>query len=247
MMRVLAVFLLISAACAPTFADSAFDAGVAAYQNSQWDVAIQSWEAITARNETSGPLEFNLGNAYFRKGDVPRAILHYERARRLIPRDADVQQNLVLANRAIIDQILPQVRLEIWNYFDGLRDTLSPRFLLWLVIIINLLLVVILGLYRFGRIGYQKLLRQTAVGAACALCVMSGWYVWQSVSLSGVHAIVMTEKTDVYSSPAETSTQLFSLHEGTKVKLGEALAEWIEIELADGRKGWMPKQDVEQI
>jgi len=247
MMRVVCVILFVCGLAAVALADSEFDAGLAAYQNSQWDAAIQSWESITARGETSGALEFNLGNAYFRKGDVPRAILHYERARKLLPRDNDVKQNLVLANRGIVDQILPQVRLELWNYFDGLRDTLSPRVLLWLIVVTNLSLVLALALYRFGRGSYQKLLRQTIVGTTCALCLATGWYVWRSASFADDHAIVMAEKTDVYSSPAETSTQLLSLHEGTKVKLGETLSEWIEVELADGRKGWMPKQDVEKI
>lgn len=239
------IFILASFAAA--IAEPAFDAGLAAYQNGKWDEAIEHWQSITARGETSGELEFNLGNAFFRRGDVPRAILHYERARKLLPNDKDIQQNLVLSNRGTIDQIPPALRLGVWNYFDKFRDAASPQSLVSLMLILNLLLVVAFGLKLFGKLGYQAIFKQIAVASAIGLCATAFWYGWRSAAVAEEHAIVIAEKSDVYSSPAETSTQLFSLHEGTKVKLGEALAEWVAIELPDGRKGWMPKQDAEQI
>ena len=61
-------------------------------------------------------------------------------------------------------------------------------------------------------------------------------------------AIVMRPVTSVKSSPSgEASTDLFVLHEGTKVRLIDQVGSWSNIELADGRQGWMRTGDLETI
>lgn len=227
--------------------NASFDAGLAAYQDGKWEAAIQHWQRIVDSGESSGALEYNLGNAHFRLGNLPQAILHYERALRYQPFDRDTQHNLILANRGIIDQITPLPRLGIWHYADRIRDALSPGWLLNALLILNLVTAVLFGGYLLGSGSLRAWSLRGAITALVLLGVGGAWYAWRSSAVTVAQAIVMAEKVDIYSSPSEVSTPLFALHEGTKVTLGEKLSSWVEVVLADGRKGWMPREYAEKI
>ncbi len=227
--------------------NASFDAGLAAYQDGKWDAAIQHWQRITESGESSGALEYNLGNAYFRLGNLPQAILHYERALKYQPLDRDTQHNLMLANRGIIDQMTPLPRLGIWRYADRIRDALSPGWLLNALLILNLVIAGLFGCYILGAGSLRAWSLRGAIAALVLLGVGGAWYAWRSSAVTIAQAIVIAEKVDIFSSPSEASTPLFALHEGTKVNLGEELSNWVEIVLADGRKGWMPREHAEKI
>ncbi|MCB1059483.1 MAG: tetratricopeptide repeat protein [Calditrichaeota bacterium] len=239
------VALLVS--CFAAFANPAFDAGMQAYNQSQWQEAISQWNSITASGLTSPVLEYNLGNAYFRAGDIEHSILHYERALKLNPKDEDARKNLLLANRAIVDQIPQAPKLGIWQYLDKLRDAFPVRETGRLLILLNALLAVAVGvmLYSSGRL--RDVATRFAILFGIGALFFFTLYSWRASADSRIAAIVMVEKCDIFSSPSDNSTQLFSLHSGTKVHVGEILSEWTEIQLADGRKGWIPNDDIEHI
>ena len=61
-------------------------------------------------------------------------------------------------------------------------------------------------------------------------------------------AVVMKTVTSVKSSPSSgSSTDLFILHEGTKVKVLDGEGAWTNVSLSDGRQGWMKTDDIEII
>lgn len=55
--------------------------------------------------------------------------------------------------------------------------------------------------------------------------------------LDDTQAVVMTASTAVKSSPDKSSTDLFVLHEGTKVTVTDRLDDWCEVVIADGKRG----------
>ncbi|MBK8130536.1 MAG: tetratricopeptide repeat protein [bacterium] len=244
MIRVVAAVLLTMLSC---FANPDFERGLQAYNQSDWDGAIEAWETIVAQGESSAELEFNLGNAYFRQERVDRAILHYERALKLAPGDSDARRNLLMANRAIVDQITEVPRLEILQSLENARDAMSPKSLNTMLLLFNGLLALCVGAMLYASGSVRDTLRRSSVLIAGLAVVSFLWYGWRSASAARQEAIVMTEKSDVHSSPTDDSTQLFSLHAGTKVGLGETLSGWTEITLADGRKGWIPADEIERI
>ena len=65
--------------------------------------------------------------------------------------------------------------------------------------------------------------------------------------LSHDEAIVMASAISVKSSPDRSATDLFVLHEGTKVHILSEVDEWCEISIADGKKGWLLKSNIENI
>ena len=51
----------------------------------------------------------------------------------------------------------------------------------------------------------------------------------------------------VKSAPEKAATDMFVLHEGTKVRIGERVEGWIEVTIADGNKGWLEERAIEMI
>jgi tetratricopeptide (TPR) repeat protein len=244
MMRFVFVFLF---TFATAFANPAFDAGMQAYNTGNWDEAISQWTTITASDLTSPELEFNLGNAYFRAGNIEHSILHYERALKLNPNDEDARKNLILANRAIVDQIPHAPRLGLWQYLDKLRDAFPVSATGKLLLLFNALLAISIGALLYTNNKLRDISARIAILFGIAAVFFLTLYGWRASADAQIAAVVMAEKCDIYSSPSDNSTQLFSLHSGTKVRVGEVLSQWTEIQLADGRKGWILNDDIEHI
>jgi hypothetical protein len=76
--------------------------GAAAFEQGQLDDAIAAWEQARADGaQPSGTVEYDLGIAYYRKGDLPRAAARFRAAARLRPRDSNVHHNLALVRSGI--------------------------------------------------------------------------------------------------------------------------------------------------
>lgn len=251
---VLAIFLAVGAgsvsASASETADSLWTAGVEAYSEGRWNDALQSWTAIGDAGMDASELQYNIGNAYFKSGEVARAILHYERALKADPSNKDARYNLDFANTQVLDKIetVPEFFLKTW--MRRASCSMSPNawaalFLLLLAVSLVMLLLFLLG----GTVGLRKggFFASLAAFICCLFCLafaLSG----RSVSTDESHAIVVRPVTSVKSSPArESAVDLFVLHEGTKVTLIDSVGEWVDIELADGRQGWMKASDMEVI
>src|SRR5258706_2151249 len=92
------------------------------YRDAQYEKASQLYEQVSKNGYESPALYYNLGNCYFKLHNLRAAVLSYERARRLAPRDEDISYNLRLANLRVVDKIdpLPQLfLLDWWNDFLG--------------------------------------------------------------------------------------------------------------------------------
>jgi len=223
------------------------DEGLRLYRANDMKGAITAWEGVLQRGSASGPLYYNLGNAYYRIGNIGQAILHYERARRLLPRDHDVVANLDIARLATVDRVEAPLRLIIWKWVDAVRDYFSLNELAAILIISGFLgLGIVIGWF-FVPNKFRAGLRTAGIAVAAVYILTVSWYGWRAVLNGQEYAIVLAAKTDVCSAPDAASTQLFALHEGTKVRCGESLSGWINIQLVDGRKGWISVKDLAKI
>ncbi len=226
---------------------SGFEEGLRLYRNDDIGGAIQAWEGVLKQGEVSGSLLYNLGNANYRQGQIGRAILYYERALKLMPRDRDIESNLDLAHLATTDRIEPPVRLIIWNWIDYVRDYFSLPELARALGIAGILAVLLIFGYRIGPVSVRATARGLAIAVTAVFFLVGTWYIWRAVLDSQTYAIIMVDKTNVHSAPDNASQELFALHEGTKVQCGESLTDWVSIRLSDGRKGWMQAGDLEKI
>jgi tetratricopeptide (TPR) repeat protein len=221
----------------------------AAYDAGRFTEAIADYEQVAQAVGTSAALNYNMGNAYYKDKQYAEAILHYERALLQDPSDADAATNLEMARANTVDKIesISPVIFTQWSH--ALRDCLSSDAWAWLSI--TLFLVFIVGLFVYFFTNAPQLRRLGFFGGllCLVLSLVSMSYAREQSDrlLVRDHAIVMSPTVTVRSSPADSGTQLFTLHEGTKVKIRSTLGAWMEIELSDGNVGWMPAADLEVI
>ena len=252
---VLAILLLLTlpltqARAAESYPDSLWNAGVAAYTEGDFTSAIRDWEEIRSAGLMSRELYYNLGNAYFKTGEIAPAILWYERALKLDPSDADVRHNLEYARSLTQDRIdeVPEIIFEQWGHalcYLMPSNTWAVFGLVFLAAAIAMALLYLLGSTPGRRrVGFF-------VGIVCFILSLNGWDFaqWQMREARAQdRAIVMRPVSSVKSSPsAESAKDLFILHEGTSVKVLDNVGTYTNIELADGRQGWIPAGDIEVI
>ena len=221
----------------------------AAYNSGDYAQAQSLYEAIAAMGLQSAPLYYNMANAYFKQDDIAHAILYYHRALRLEPADEDIRHNLEYAEQStkdIIDEI-PEFFLFAW--MRSLRDVMGGN--AWTIISL-LLLVVTLATAIVYLLAQRLSVRKMGfyLMAVCGiLFVVTTAFAMSSRGVVKNHteAVVMSSSVSIKSSPDRSSTELFVLHEGTTVTTGNEVDGWIEIRIADGRKGWIELSRIEHI
>ncbi len=212
------------------------------YIAQEYEKAAALYEQILAGGRESAGLYFNLGNSLFKSGDYVRAILNYERALLLDPRNEDIRFNLRIANQYIVDNPEPLPRPFFSRWWQGLASLTSPDGWARISNAAFLLLLVLLGGYLFGRTLWLKKAAFYNALAAAVILIISFTLAWQQHNLLKRHdtAILVCPRTTVKSAPAATGTDLFMIHEGLKVEITDSLDLWKEIRISDGNKGWMP-------
>ena len=233
-----------------SYPDSLWRSGVEAYTAGDYASALQDWEELRSAGLVSKELYYNLGNAYFKTEEIAPAILWYERALRLDPSDADIRYNLEFARSRTQDRIdeVPEIFFEAWGHkmcYLLPSDTWAVLSLVFLAATVALALMFLLG----STSGRRRL--GFFAGIVTLLLAFLGWDFaqWQRTEARRQDtAIVMRAVSSVKSSPsADTAKDLFILHEGTRVKLLDSVSSYSNIELSDGRQGWILTKDIEVI
>ena len=246
----LLLLLPLSAGAAESYPDSLWKAGVDAYSTGQWAQAASDWTDLSDTGLRSKELYYNLGNAWFKAGEIAPAILNYERALRLDPSDPDVRYNLDFARAQTQDRIdeVPEFILKTWT--RKLSYLLSSNAWAGLSLF---LLALTLALVLLFLLGPTVNARRTGffTGIAALLLTLMCWGFARSLKSAAERhddAIVMRPVSSVTSSPSsDAAKSLFILHEGTKVKVLDEVSGFTDIELADGRRGWIATSDIERI
>lgn len=235
---------LTTAACA---AQSAGEADALA-RDGKYAEAVDAYEAILAEGRESAALYYNLGYSYFKQGMLGKSILNFERSKLLNPSDADVDVNLEQAY-ALTDkmqEVEPLLLARLWGSVCNLLSSDG-----WAVAFVVFFALALAG------VGCFLLLDSVAArkfGFFSAILLLCAAVFSVSVSLrkraqieDGADAIIMVSSVNLTTSPDKNATQMAVLHEGTKVRIVDALGEWIEVRLKDGNVGWLRRAEVEKI
>lgn len=225
------------------------DLAAAQYDSAHFQTTIDAYEQIAAKYGVNPDLYYNLGNAYYKQKQYAEAILNYERCLLMDPANVDAQNNLEMARLQCIDKIeaVPEVIFVTWN--NGIRDLLSCDGWGWLAILFFLVFIICLFGYFFLRAVALRKAGFYGGILTLLLCVICYGYASAQQTRLEVrdYAIVMQPTVTVRSSPADSGTQLFSVHEGLKVRVRSTLSGWSEVELSDGKVGWLPSESIEII
>ena len=226
-----------------------FKLGVEYFVSANYDKALELWTDLYRTGYRSAELNYNIGNAYFKTKNVPGAILFFERAHLLKPGDEDINYNLQIARTLVIDRFEEIPELFFVRWYNFLSLTLSTNTWAKLSLTSFILCLLFLSLYfysskyRLKVLGFWlALILLIASLASLAFSSRS-----RSLILDSNKAIIFSPLVNGKSSPDSSGTDLFVLHEGTKVTVEDEVGEWFEIRLSDGNKGWIPSNSLEII
>jgi tetratricopeptide (TPR) repeat protein len=219
------------------------------YQQGKFSEAREAYGAILSGGYESPELLYNLGNACYKSGSVPGAILNYERARRLLPGDEDLRHNLQIANMMITDRIEPTPRLFVWDEWDSVKSFFSLPSLTLTVYLFYALVGAMVSLFFLAR---TYALRKVATLAGCGVFVLFLFFLVVLIARLGDvtrtdEAVVMSQIVTVKNSPDPKSSDAFVLHGGVKVQLIDRVGSWSKVRLVDGKVGWLEATAMEVI
>ena len=229
------------------FLASLFAEANAQYAEGNYAEAAESYRQVLVE-QPSAEVYYNLGNACFKQGELSQSILAYERALRLRPLYKDAQYNLKFAQSRIVDNIEDTNSFFVSNWLKAVRNLLSEQTWMWLSVALFLLTLTGAMLFAFSRVVW---LRKTAFYTAIVALVIS---IAACANAGSLHkrdtlraeAVITQGIVNAKSSPDRSGTDLFTLHEGTKVVIKEQLGNWCNIHVGNNI-GWIPLTTLERI
>ena len=265
-----AIFLILSLSCMPLkpFSDnepliSGFQEPVAEqekldslyldannlYQTGNYEQALERYNAIILSGKESADLYYNMGNAAYRSNSIGHAILYYEKALKLEPAHEDALNNLDFVSKYRQDTFeeVPELFLRTW--VKGFVKLFPEQ--TWSILALIFFIIILAGIliYLFSRYMIMKKAAFISALVSLVLFVLS-----VSSAISGHRdivnpdaGIILVPSVVVRSSPSSSGTELFILHEGTKIKVNEEVSGWQNVRVIDGREGWIKKGDFETI
>mgnify|MGYP002729820846 FL=1 len=219
------------------------------YAKGNYQQAIKDYQEIL-KTGVSSEIYYNLGNAYYRTDNITQALLAYERALQLSPGDNDIRFNLQYARSKTIDKITPETEMFFVTWYNSLVNFTSvDRWANTAIVSIVMALLLILVFLFAPQMWARK---SGFYGSAVFLLLFAFANLFafqQKHELETKQgAIVIAPTVNVKKTPAVSGTDVFVIHEGTRVDITDrGMKQWRGIKLADGREGWLKTSQIEEI
>jgi uncharacterized protein YgiM (DUF1202 family) len=247
--KIFILLLLITTATAAQNIEEVFHSANRSYQQKQYDKAVQLYEEIISSGYEGVSLFYNLGNAYYRLGNLGHAILYYEKALKLDPGDYDIRHNLNLANARTVDKLTEFPPFFLFSLWEDVLSFFSLTEWIYFVYILFLLALIFGGGYILIR---NPLIRKYSFFAAIFIIIL---FIFTSILMAVKlnrdvnisNGVVVERQVTVKSSPDDSSNDTFIIHEGLKVTLEDRVGEWIKVKLNDGKTGWILEEQIRII
>ena len=220
------------------------------YVHENYQKAIEQYETLIKHMGPQVVLNYNLGNAYYRMDDMTHAILNYERALLLAPGDADIRFNLQLARSKTVDKIVPQSELFVVTWYRSVVNLLGVDGWTEMAVVCLGSAILLFLVYLFCSPVWLRKVGFFGSALLMVAFVLANIFAWQQKQILERHdgAIIMDAAVPVKSTPSQSGTDLFILHEGTKVKvLDNSIGDWCEVAVPDGKQGWVETSQIEII
>jgi tetratricopeptide (TPR) repeat protein len=238
------IFILSLFICSQSFAsEQAFEQGNKQYANENYSVAISLYDSILTSGSESSELYYNLGNCHYKTNDWANAIWHYEKSLQLNNNEKTIH-NLELAKLKIIDRIEPLPQLFYKKWWITLTQTLSTQ--VWQILtLFGIGLIFILQLISQFTSLKSKLI--TKILSAIAVIILLITQTSYHNNFTKKEAIIFSETITVNSAPTSSSTNLFTLHAGSKVEITDVIGDWVNIKIANGNSGWIAQNSIKEL
>ena len=229
------------------FLNILFSQANAQYAEGNYAEAAAQYEQVIVE-QPSAEAYYNLGNAYFKQGELAQAILAYERALRIEPSYKDAKHNLLFAQSRIVDNIEDTQSFFLSNWLKAIRNALNQQ--TWMILSIALFICMLIGFFLFAfsqTVWVRKTAFYTSLVAlliSLVACINAGSLHHRDTARA--EAIITQGIVNAKSSPDRSGTDLFTVHEGTKVEITETIGDWCCIHVGN-YIGWMPLAHLERI
>ena len=241
MKKLLILLLFVSQNLVSQSTDELFEKGNNQYKLEQYTEAIVSYQKIVESGFISSELFYNLGNCYYKLNKVAPAIYNYEKTLLIDPLNKDAQNNLVFAKRLTIDNIeeLPK------SVFQKLDVTFIKKlsYNQWAMVsvVFSFLGALLFLLFYFSYTPSKKRLFFVTSILSFLLLIICSIITMKEYSYANktIEAIIFIEETDIKNAPTLNGEKVFTLHEGTKVRVLDSVDNWKKIRISDGKVGWI--------
>jgi tetratricopeptide (TPR) repeat protein len=220
-----------------------------AYEQGSWNEAIQAYTKILDNGHESVALYNNLGSAYYKNGDIPNAILYFEKGLKLDPFDKSMLHNLNIAREQLdngIVQIPEFIIMKAWKYMFT-RCSSNTWYIFGF-------LSAFLAVFAFGvwLLNSSRDFKKKGFFAGFFFLGLSVLLFALSSSQAKFQyntrtAIVFDQNVDLKSAPEEANEAIMTLVPGTKLKIIDQIGDYHKVRLVNGQLGWVPKDSFEDI
>lgn len=249
MKKLLIILLFLSQVVIGQSADDLFQKANEQYKLEEYEEAIKTYEQIESLGLTSSELYYNIGNSYYKLNKVAPSIYNYEKALMIDPLNEDARNNLIFARRLTIDNIeeLPK------SVFQKIDESFIKKFSYneWAItsVILSILGCSLFLLFYFAySSGRKRFFFVTSMISFLLLITTSIFTIKEySYSQTNVEAIIFATETDIKNAPTLNGETVFTLHEGTKVKVLDTVDNWKKIKIADGKIGWVVGSEIKLL
>lgn len=220
------------------------------YERSEFADAAQQYQQLVDQGYEDVALYYNLGNAYFKNGDLGRAILNYLRAKKLSPRDGDIQTNLSLARSRTVDQIEPNGDSLLASISDFSQRWLTLGELGAISLVFWVATAVAVGTFVLFLSGTRKIIvRNTAIFAFSGTLISLVFFLSAlNTEMNDDTGVIIATSVDVLSGPGTQFVTEFTIHSGAEVRLVDSREGWIRLALPGGEfQGWVPSTTLEEV
>lgn len=229
------------------FLTTLFAQANANYAEGNYAEAAKQYQEVLAE-QPSAEVYYNLGNAYFKQGELSQSILAYERALRLKPTMKDAKHNLQFAQTRIVDNIEDTQSFFLSSWLKAVRNALNQQ--VWVILSILLFILALVGFFFFAfsrTIWLRKAAFYTSlVALLISICACANAGSLHKRDTQRSEAIITQGIVNAKASPDRSGTDLFTIHEGTKVRITDVIGEWCCIHVGNNI-GWMQLAHLERI
>ncbi len=227
----------------PVDAVALFNKANAAYKNGDYKSAVESYQKIVDAGLASVEVYYNLGNCFMKENQLGHAIVWYERALRLQPRDSDVRANWAYAKGMIKNPEPAEPKTFERRLFVHLSSVTTDEIVVILAVVLaGISALVLIGLFLGWR--FQK--TAILIGLFSLVFVFHLFAFFAKIDTLQDRAIILSS-AEVKYEPEEKSTTHFTAYEGWKVRVLKESSGWVKIKRPDGLQGWVPRDKLEWI
>lgn len=256
---IIATLALLILTLPASFAATAVQQADSAYNKKNFQDALYYYQAAAEKDGVSSDLYYNMGNTYYRLGDLGHAVLNYRRALALDPSNEEARLNLEFVRTKITDKpeddstFLRNVHFKIVSW-------MSPDAWAWTSMGVFALMIGLIAIYLFAPSVNARKVGFFGAFVMLFIFIYTLYVAWSSANAynGNGRAVVTAPVTNLRSTPASSNSsadKVVPIHEGTELIILDSLATpddpkvplWYDVKINNTSRAWLPAADVEKV